>query len=622
MRSKNMCYTTILNARQRAQFRPDQLYVTPTENGDVVFVKEGIKQGILPLILTKLTDKRNAAKGLAKKNAGTPAAIIYDRRQNALKVTSNSVYGFTGAAATGTLPCPDIAMAVTSTGRIGIELTARMVETPYSEIPRDESSNETDEVYQQRCAQTRAEYPLPRLEGETVEEHAQRIKTLVEIIYGDTDSVMVRMRGMHDPAKSIDLGKKYATWITKWFFKSPMAILFEKIYYPYLLVAKKRYAGMLWTNPDKPDKKDVKGMESVRRDNCLLVKGTIDTMIKTILQERDLTKMVKILVDRVRSVSTGTIDLSMLIISKALSKEPEAYKPCPPQAQVALNMRARDPHTAPKMGDRVPYLITAYGGKKDKISKKAEHPIEVMNKNIPIDKNYYIDRQLRKPCERILEPLLPGITDHIFSNLSSTVYLPARTATFSRASNDSSLPGQAIDSQPVTKRTVFVKGKLKERTIPKNRQLVILPGQLSMFGEQLSRPKPKITDAQEGHVKLEIRHSIRVEEPSTHKNSIGNFVTRILSCAACGSASGLLVCKQCEARPQAKETLNMLREDALQVAAKQRSTNDKYWRECVVECQKVSTVEDLSDCANWECKCIYFFYLPRCFTDMEFFLFL
>lgn len=35
---------------------------------------------------------------------------------------------------------------------------------------------------------------------------------------------------------------------------------------------KKRYAGLLWTKVDKYDKMDTKGLETVRRDNCLLVR--------------------------------------------------------------------------------------------------------------------------------------------------------------------------------------------------------------------------------------------------------------------------------------------------------------------------------------------------------------
>lgn len=44
-----------------------------------------------------------------------------------------------------------------------------------------------------------------------------------------------------------------------------------QVYNPYLLISKKRYAGLLWTKPEKWDKIDTKGIETVRRDNCLLV---------------------------------------------------------------------------------------------------------------------------------------------------------------------------------------------------------------------------------------------------------------------------------------------------------------------------------------------------------------
>ncbi len=46
-----------------------------------------------------------------------------------------------------------------------------------------------------------------------------------------------------------------------------------QVYNPYLLISKKRYAGLLWTKPEKWDKIDTKGIETVRRDNCLLVGG-------------------------------------------------------------------------------------------------------------------------------------------------------------------------------------------------------------------------------------------------------------------------------------------------------------------------------------------------------------
>lgn len=47
-------------------------------------------------------------------------------------------------------------------------------------------------------------------------------------------------------------------------FVKPIKLEFEKVYFPYLLINKKRYAGLYWTRPDKYDKMDTKGIE-VRR---------------------------------------------------------------------------------------------------------------------------------------------------------------------------------------------------------------------------------------------------------------------------------------------------------------------------------------------------------------------
>lgn len=87
-----------------------------------------------------------------------------------------------------------------------------------------------------------------------------------DVIYGDTDSVMINFKTL-DIKEAMELGKEAAEKLSELFVK-PIKLEFEKIYYPYLLISKKRYAGLLWTNPEKPDKKDCKGVENVRRDSC------------------------------------------------------------------------------------------------------------------------------------------------------------------------------------------------------------------------------------------------------------------------------------------------------------------------------------------------------------------
>ena len=51
---------------------------------------------------------------------------------------------------------------------------------------------------------------------------------------------------------------------------------------------KKRYAGLMWTEKDKYDYMDTKGLETVRRDNCALVREVIQTSLDKIIIERNV----------------------------------------------------------------------------------------------------------------------------------------------------------------------------------------------------------------------------------------------------------------------------------------------------------------------------------------------
>ena len=55
----------------------------------------------------------------------------------------------------------------------------------------------------------------------------------------------------------MQLGEEAAELVSKEFPK-PVKLEFEKVYCPYLLMSKKRYAGLLWTQPDHWDKMDTK----------------------------------------------------------------------------------------------------------------------------------------------------------------------------------------------------------------------------------------------------------------------------------------------------------------------------------------------------------------------------
>lgn len=90
----------------------------------------------------------------------------------------------------------------------------------------------------------------------------------------------------------------------------------SQVYFPYLLINKKRYAGLLWTNPDAHDKMDSKGIETVRRDNCLLVKNVITTSLEKLLIQRDVEGAKEFVKNSITDLLMNRLDLSLLVITK------------------------------------------------------------------------------------------------------------------------------------------------------------------------------------------------------------------------------------------------------------------------------------------------------------------
>jgi len=139
------------------------------------------------------------------------------------------------------------------------------------------------------------------------------------VLYGDTDSVMISF-GAKTLEQTIELGTEAASYVTT-FFVEPISLVFEKCYNPFLLMNKKRYAGLLWTNPLKYDKIDCKGIETVRRDNCHLVKDVVNAVLNKILIERSYEEAIQYCKRVISDLLQNRIDLSLLVITKGLGKK-------------------------------------------------------------------------------------------------------------------------------------------------------------------------------------------------------------------------------------------------------------------------------------------------------------
>lgn len=248
IQAHNLCYTTLLTNKamvEKLKFKKDEDYIV-TPNGDM-FCTSKIRKGLLTEILEELLTARKKAKKMLGEETDSFQKAVLNGRQLALKISANSVYGITGATV-GKLPCLAIASSTTSYGRQMIEKTKAEVEARYN-IANGYSHD-------------------------------------AQVIYGDTDSVMVKF-GPKELEKTMQLGEEAAGYVSAKFI-TPIKLEFEKVYFPYLLINKKRYAGLFWTRPERYDKMDSKGIETVRRDNCRLVQTVIETVLKKILMDQDV----------------------------------------------------------------------------------------------------------------------------------------------------------------------------------------------------------------------------------------------------------------------------------------------------------------------------------------------
>jgi DNA polymerase I len=87
-----------------------------------------------------------------------------------------------------------------------------------------------------------------------------------------------------------------------------------------------------------------------------------------------------------------------LILTRRYTKKKESYKSKQPHITVVEKIRSRG-GIVPAIGDRVPFVIIAGKGL---FVDSAEDPEYVREHNIALDVNYYIQKQILPPVERIL----------------------------------------------------------------------------------------------------------------------------------------------------------------------------------------------------------------------------
>ena len=349
---------------------------------------------LLPSILLELKQFRKQAKKDMAQSSGA-LKEMYNGKQLAYKVSMNSVYGFTGASK-GMLPCVQIASTVTLKGRSMIDETKAYVEKNFPGA---------------------------------------------KVRYGDTDSVMIEFdvgnrTGKEAIEYSWEIGERAAQECTK-LFKAPNNLELEKVYCPYFLYSKKRYAAKLWTKGKdgnmNMDYIDVKGLQLVRRDNTPHMREVCKELLDVVLESSDTGPPKELALQRAIELIEGDVPNEKLILSQGLSdsykakgftvsiNSPDITDINQAHVQVVRKMRERQPGSEPQSGDRVPYILIDTGDPKAKAFEKSEDPKYAKDNNLKVDYNYYFINKFLNPVCDLIEPLFEDPKEEIFGELLTRV---------------------------------------------------------------------------------------------------------------------------------------------------------------------------------------------------------
>lgn len=324
------------------------------------------EKAIIPKILEDLLAARKSTRKKIPLEPDPFKKSVLDGLQSAFKITANSLYGQIGAR-TSQIYMKDIAASTTATGRNMLHLAKDYVEENY--------------------------------EGS-------------KIVYGDTDSIFIdfhpkdtlgnRLTGREGLIESIRLGKEVEVNIQS-LLKKPHKLEYEKCFWPFMLISKKRYVGRKFE--EDPDKSYINsmGVVSKRRDNAKIVKHIYGGILDIIMNKYDIELSKKFLREELLKLANGEFPLEELIITKSLRgyyKDPDriAHK------VLADRIGERDPGNKPGSNDRIPYIYIEKKESRTRVilqGERIENPDFIKENKLRPDYRFYITNQIKKPVSQI-----------------------------------------------------------------------------------------------------------------------------------------------------------------------------------------------------------------------------
>lgn len=334
--------------------------------------------GTLPIIIKKLLAARNAKKKEMGRETDPMRKRLLDGEQLAYKLTANALYGQLGSG-TFKIRLQDLAASTTAYGRAQLLFTKGIIERFYGPAAGDA-----------RCA--------------------------ANVMYGDTDSLFIEwnprgpdgrpLEGREARQAAIELTQEVGHFVSQ-VLKPPHDFEFDKVYHPLLMFGKKKYAGKLYEfNADECITKYM-GISLTRRDNAAILKVIYGKAMKQVLEKKDVVAAMDEVKRGAMELVEGKVKHALLIVTKSLRKD-YADPTRIAHKVLADRMAARDPGTAPSVGDRMSFIyIKAPNAKLQ--GDRIEDPTFVKENKLEIDSQHYIQNQLTNPISQMFGLLLESM---------------------------------------------------------------------------------------------------------------------------------------------------------------------------------------------------------------------
>ena len=241
----------------------------------------------------------------------------------------------------------------------------------------------------------------------------------------------------------------------------PHDLEYEKTFWPFMILTKKRYVGNKYEfNPNK-FKQDFMGIVLKRRDNAPIVKEICSGIIDYLINKRDPLGAKKFTQKCLDDMFCGKYDIKYFLQSRTV-KLKESYKDWTRQAHICLSERiATREGSKPESGNRLEFAVVVPENPDDKkllLGDMIETPAYIKQNNIPINYMFYMKNQIMIPALQFLA-LVDKNAEEMFKSMEKKYgkLKPVKEPKPKKVSKKSSKPKKKITEKDISLKKIVKK---------------------------------------------------------------------------------------------------------------------------------------------------------------------